>query len=108
MNTSMTAASVPAASPPAETSATTEISSPAVEKAKRLAVVGQGYVGLPLTMRAVAAGYDVVGFDLDEQRIKRLSVGESYVEDVSDADLAAALETGRFRPSSQVRDCAGF
>jgi UDP-N-acetyl-D-glucosamine dehydrogenase len=75
---------------------------------RRLVVIGQGYVGLPLSMRAVQAGYDVVGFDLDEARVKRLVVAESYVEDVSDAELAAALDTGRFRPSSEVRSCAGF
>lgn len=77
-------------------------------QARRLVVVGQGYVGLPLSMLAVRAGYDVVGFDLDEARVKRLTVAESYVEDVSDADLMEALDTGRFRPSSEIRSCAGF
>ncbi len=71
-------------------------------------IVGQGYVGLPLAMRAVEVGYRVVGYDVDEDRIKRLAAGESYVEDISDAALAAALATGRFRPSSDSRACAGF
>src|SRR5580700_7579262 len=48
----------------------------------RVVVVGQGYVGLPLAMRAVSVGYDVIGFDLDEERAKRLNAGESSVEDV--------------------------
>ncbi len=39
---------------------------------KRLAVIGQGYVGLPLAMLAVEAGYDVIGIDLDESRAERL------------------------------------
>ncbi len=51
-------------------------------------VVGQGYVGLPLAMRAVEAGYDVVGYDVDEHRAKALAAGTSFVEDVSDADVA--------------------
>jgi len=51
-------------------------------------VVGQGYVGLPLAMRAVDVGFDVVGYDVDEHRIKRLDACDSYVEDVTDATLA--------------------
>jgi UDP-N-acetyl-D-glucosamine dehydrogenase len=74
----------------------------------RVVVVGQGYVGLPLAMRAVHVGYDVVGFDLDELRVKRLNAAESYVEDVPSDMLAAALESGRYRADTQPRSCAGF
>lgn len=45
----------------------------------RVCVVGQGYVGLPLAMRAVEVGHVVVGYDVDEGRVKRLAAGESYV-----------------------------
>ena len=71
-------------------------------------VAGLGYVGLPLAMRAVAAGHEVAGYDTDPIRVKRLEAGESYVEDVSDGELAAALESGRFRPSASADACAGF
>ena len=74
----------------------------------RLVVVGQGYVGMPLAIAAAEAGYDVVGFDVDAGRIKQLAAGESYVEDVSDETLAAALDSGRYRPTSETRGCAGF
>ena len=60
-------------------------------------IVGQGYVGLPLGLRAVAAGYDVIGYDLDTSRVAALAAGTSYVEDVSDAEVADALATDRFR-----------
>jgi UDP-N-acetyl-D-mannosaminuronate dehydrogenase len=63
-------------------------------------VAGLGYVGLPLAMRAVTVGHHVVGYDVDEARVKRLEAGESYVEDVPSAELAAALKSGRFRPSA--------
>ncbi len=76
--------------------------------ADKLAVVGQGYVGLPLAMRAVDAGFDVVGFDTDVERVKGLAAGESYVEDISSAELAAALASGRYRASTDPTDCAGF
>jgi UDP-N-acetyl-D-glucosamine dehydrogenase len=74
----------------------------------KLVVVGQGYVGLPLALRAVEVGYDVVGFDLDVDRIKRLADGESYVEDITDERLTAALATGRYRPTVDAADMAGF
>ena len=74
----------------------------------RVLVMGQGYVGLPLAMRAVDVGFDVVGFDVDETRIKLLVSGESYVEDVSPSALAAALATKRYRASSETKACAGF
>ncbi|CAN5221828.1 nucleotide sugar dehydrogenase [soil metagenome] len=74
----------------------------------RVVVVGQGYVGLPLAMRAVAAGFTVVGYDTDEDRVKRLAAGESYVEDITTEALAAALASGRYRPSSQTDNCEGF
>ena len=71
-------------------------------------VAGLGYVGLPLAMRAVAAGHEVAGYDADPVRVKRLEAGESYVEDVSACELAAALESGRFRPSADADACDGF
>lgn len=74
----------------------------------RLVVVGQGYVGLPLAVRACEVGFDVVGFDIDEDRAKRLAAGESLVEDITDERLAAALATGRYRPTGDPGDCAGF
>jgi UDP-N-acetyl-D-glucosamine dehydrogenase len=74
----------------------------------KLVVVGQGYVGLPLALRAVEVGYDVVGYDLDVDRIKRLADGDSYVEDISDERLGAALATGRYLPTVESEHMAGF
>ncbi|MDQ6909538.1 MAG: nucleotide sugar dehydrogenase [Actinomycetota bacterium] len=70
--------------------------------------MGQGYVGLPLAMRAVEVGYEVVGYDTDEDRVKRLVAGESYVEDISSDALAGALASGSYQPSSDPADCARF
>ena len=50
-------------------------------------------------MRAVEVGFDVVGFDLDEDRIKRLAAGDSHVEDVSEPRRRDALATGRYEPT---------
>jgi len=73
-----------------------------------VAVVGLGYVGLPLAMRAAQVGHRVVGYDVDEGRVKQLAAGESYVEDVPSAELQQALDSGRFQPSTDGRSCAGF
>jgi len=58
---------------------------------KKVVIVGQGYVGLPLAMRAVEVGYRVVGFDTDPARIARLASGQSYIEDVSSARVVAVI-----------------
>ena len=80
----------------------------AAPKVDRVVVVGQGYTGLPVAMRAVAAGFDVVGFDLDEARIKRLSAGESHVEDVTSSEVASALASGRYEPTDDPERTRGF
>jgi UDP-N-acetyl-D-glucosamine dehydrogenase len=73
-----------------------------------VAVVGLGYVGLPLAMRAVGTGHQVIGYDTDTSRVKRLEAGESYIEDVPAAQVAEAVHSGTFVPSAQSRACAGF
>lgn len=75
---------------------------------QRVVVVGQGYVGLPLAMRAVDVGLDVIGFDLDKRKVSALAAGESYIDDITDADVAAALAAGNYLPSETSDDLAGF
>ncbi|AXI79185.1 nucleotide sugar dehydrogenase [Peterkaempfera bronchialis] len=74
----------------------------------RVVIAGQGYVGLPLAVRAAEVGHEVVGYDVDERRIKRLAVGESYVEDIPAERLRPLLEAGSYLPSTDPRDAAGF
>ena len=74
----------------------------------KVAVIGQGYVGLPLAMRAVEVGMYVVGFDLDARKVQGLAAGRTHIDDISDADVAGALATGRFLPTSSTDDLARF
>ncbi|NGY58059.1 nucleotide sugar dehydrogenase [Lentzea sp. NEAU-D13] len=74
----------------------------------KLVIIGQGYVGLPIAMRAVTTGFSVVGIDLDASRVSSLREARSYVDDVSDGELAMALESGCYRPSQSYVDAAGF
>ncbi len=75
---------------------------------QKIVIVGQGYVGLPVAMRAVDTGHTVVGIDLDRRRTASLKSGESYVDDVSSDRLRDALETGRYLPTDDYADTAGF
>ena len=74
----------------------------------KVAIVGQGYVGLPLAMAAVGAGHSVVGIDSDAGLVASLSSGVSVIEDVSASELSAALKNGSSISSSfsAVSDCS--
>ena len=73
----------------------------------KIVVVGQGYVGLPVSMRASQVGFPVVGFEVSTERVKALQSGFSYVGDVSDAELGAALAAG-YLPTTDPTDLADF
>src|SRR5580700_4537936 len=78
------------------------------EQPRKLVVVGQGYVGLPLAVAAVEAGYHVLGIDIDRARVRRLRRGESYVDDIPDSRLRDALDTGRYLVGTDHTGAAGF
>ena len=71
----------------------------------RLLVVGQGYVGLLLALRAVEVGDIVTAYDIDAGKVEQLRGGRSHVSDVADADVGRALASGRYRP---VADAAAL
>jgi UDP-N-acetyl-D-glucosamine dehydrogenase len=66
----------------------------------RVAVIGQGYVGLTISMGAVSAGHSVVGIDLSSELINGLLSGKSHIEGISDGDILGALNSGLFLPTS--------
>lgn len=80
----------------------------AASGAQRIVIIGQGYVGLPVSMRAVEAGYDVVGYDVDKRKVDGLKDGLSHIDDVTGPDVADALATGRFLPTAAEADLHGY
>jgi UDP-N-acetyl-D-glucosamine dehydrogenase len=76
--------------------------------AEKVVVMGQGYVGLPVAIRAVEAGFDVVGFELDSSKVEGLNSGSSHVEDITPQRLEAALDTGRYRATADPADLGSF
>ena len=65
-------------------------------RSARIAVIGQGYVGLPLALEYARAGFQAVGIDTDPDRIAALNLGQSPTPDVGDGELDAMLAAGRY------------
>jgi UDP-N-acetyl-D-glucosamine dehydrogenase len=77
-----------------------------VQQPQVLAIIGQGYVGLPLAMAAVDGGWTVIGIDNFAAKVTQINSGKSPVEDVSDIQLQAALASGAYRASSDFSSIA--
>ena len=78
------------------------------DRSARIAVIGQGYVGLPLALVFCEAGFPVVGFDLDPAKVAAIARGESYIKHIGTGRVAAAVATGRYRATTDfegLRDC---
>ena len=71
----------------------------------KVGIIGLGYVGLPLANAFAEEGHEVVGLDADGRRVEALRRGESYVEDVPAARIAALGE--RLRPTTHYQDLRG-
>ena len=74
------------------------------QESRILAIIGQGYVGLPLAMAAVYAGWTVIGIDNLEAKVAQINSGNSPVEDISDIQLQDALASGAYRASTDFSD----
>ncbi len=72
------------------------------QRTARIGVVGLGYVGLPLVRAAIAAGYPVLGFDVDPQKVERLRRGESYIKHIPAEWIASCLKEGKFQPTAEM------
>ena len=76
------------------------IQSMSAQQPQILAIIGQGYVGLPLAMAAVDAGWSVIGVDNFEAKVAQINGGYSPVEDITDAQLQAAISKGAYKAST--------
>lgn len=69
----------------------------AVRQKETIAVVGLGYVGLPLSLLFVQKGFDTIGIDTDLRKIALLNQGISYLPDIASSSIQTALENGSFK-----------
>ena len=72
-------------------------------RSARIGIIGLGYVGLPLAVEFARAGFDVTGFDVDDSKNRQINAGKNYIPDVVDADLRDAVQAGRLRATSDMR-----
>lgn len=68
-----------------------------------LGVIGLGYVGLPLAVEMAKAGIKVYGIDVDEQKVRSISKGSSYVQDVPSTELRRLVKQGRLSATTDCR-----
>jgi len=61
---------------------------------ENLVVIGQGYVGLPLSRAASNAGYKVTGLEVSQEIVDNLNKGSSHVEDIPDPELGTMIDNG--------------
>jgi len=69
------------------------------DKSAAVGIIGLGYVGLPLAIHFCQAGFNVIGFDLDEDKIDMLGKGQSYIRHVPAEPISAVLTGGQFQPT---------
>ena len=73
----------------------------------KISVIGQGYVGLPLSIHAAESGYLVTGIDLDERKIQEIKSGNSTIEDISSERLLNQIKSGHYfisKDYSKIKD----
>jgi UDP-N-acetyl-D-glucosamine dehydrogenase len=70
------------------------------DKTAMVGIVGLGYVGMPLAMEFVRAGFRVTGFDISTEKVAKLQRGENYIGDVDGALLKQAVASGQFQATS--------
>src|SRR5437868_15480348 len=83
-------------SKPAPSSAAENLRKRIEARTARIGVLGLGYVGLPLAMTFEGAGFNVVGMDLNPERVDALNAGTSYIAEVGSEHLRAATSARRF------------
>ena len=69
-----------------------------------MAVIGIGYVGLPLAVAAAKSGHEVIGIDLDISKVKKVNSGFSSTEDISDTQVGHLVSSGLLRASTSYLD----
>jgi UDP-N-acetyl-D-glucosamine dehydrogenase len=73
----------------------------------RVAIIGQGYVGLTITSGALSAGFEVVGIDKNQRVVEGLNSGKSHIEGISHEQIAQGLSEKRFRGSNNFAEIEG-
>jgi len=68
----------------------------------RVAIIGQGYVGLTIAVGAAGTGHKVIGYDVNDQLVAALNAGTSHIEGISDIALSSLIRTGAYKASTDA------
>lgn len=74
------------------------------DRTARTAVVGLGYVGLPLAVELAASGFSVIGLDIDPHKVEQINQGHSYIADVPSEKLAPLVASGKLCATTNYED----
>jgi UDP-N-acetyl-D-glucosamine dehydrogenase len=74
----------------------------------RVGVLGLGYVGLPLVVEFAKAGFRVTGFELDGEKVRTLTAGRSYIEDVPSSEVARLRNSGQISATTDFSELAAM
>lgn len=83
-----------------------ELKQKIIDRKAIMGVVGLGYVGLPLAVEKAKAGFKVVGFDINEERVEQVNTGKNYIGDVVNEDLEAIIGSGMLRATVDFEEVA--
>ncbi|RPF58296.1 nucleotide sugar dehydrogenase [Abyssicoccus albus] len=75
-------------------------------KTATIGVLGLGYVGLPLAVEKAKAGYNVIGFDVQDEKVNKVNAGDNYIGDVIPADLEALVKDGKLTATTNFEELA--
>jgi UDP-N-acetyl-D-glucosamine dehydrogenase len=80
--------------------AAAQLSEKIASKTARVGIIGLGYVGLPLAVEFAKAGFTVTGIDLIQSKVERINAGNSYIQDIESAEVAALVEAGKLHATT--------
>jgi UDP-N-acetyl-D-glucosamine dehydrogenase len=76
-----------------------------VKEDLEVSIFGQGYVGLPLAIAMAKAGYKVVGFDLDSEKVRKINQGRSPISDIRNIDVEDLINSNNYIATNNLQDC---
>ena len=77
-------------------------------KTAKIGVIGLGYVGLPLAVEKAKAGYTVLGFDVQKEKVDKVNQGINYIGDVVTAELEDLVRDGKLSATTdydRIKEC---
>lgn len=89
--------------PITQTTALSPLETKLQNRTAKVAVIGLGYVGLPLAVEVASAGLDVLGFEISEKKVANINSGHSDIDDITDDVLAPLVKAGKIKASLDPR-----